>query len=118
MKGVNQLDIHKYCKYCKYCKYQKILKYIEIYCKILRYINDPKIDNFQPVTYDLQLLRFWTLNCVIPHFHIADDYYYKKAEWTILKLHSLFLYRQWLQMSLQKNTIYVSSQKFWLSSVQ
>ena len=50
MKGVNRLDIHKYCKYCKYCKYQKILKYIEIYCKILRYINGLKIDNFQPVT--------------------------------------------------------------------
>ena len=50
MKRVNCLDIHKYCKYCKYCKYQKILKYIEINCKILRYINGPKIDNFQPVT--------------------------------------------------------------------
>ena len=50
MKGVNRLDMQRYCKYCKYCKYWKILKYIEIYCKILRYINGPKIDNFQPVT--------------------------------------------------------------------
>ena len=31
-------------------------------------------------------MSFWTLNCVISHFHIADDYYYNKAEWTILKV--------------------------------
>ena len=30
-------------------------------------------------------LSLWTLNCVIPHFHIADDYYCNKAEWTLLK---------------------------------
>ena len=54
-------------------------------------------------------MRFWTLNCVIPHFHIADDYYYNKAEWTLLKVAFLVFVLVVATNEFAKNTIFVQN---------
>ena len=54
-------------------------------------------------------LRFWTLNCVIPHFHIAGDYYCNKAEWTPLKVAFLVFVPVVVADEFAKNTIFILS---------
>ena len=71
------------CPSCLYCVFMTLHLNCVFICDYLHlcayYVN---IDSHA----DLWTLKLWTINCVIPHFHIADDYWCNKAVWTILKV--------------------------------